>query len=214
MGLPDVGSRPMPDKSRRTSAVLELQMSGNGVYQDLSPRTFSVSGWRKLICRYPEWFKTMPNQAKCKNCDPPGSGHWKSCKATAEHGKANCRICYGTGKCRYCNGTGLEMSTLEKATDILVGLWWISWFGIIGGFLMVGVWVYRNISPPGSALRLFCLALLIVTILMWGVFYAVEEKARAKVDGVRNDQVVVHLLTMTGTFLAIISLMEILFFIY
>src|ERR1700678_2057115 len=30
MGLPDVGSRPMPDKSRRTSAVLELQMSGNG----------------------------------------------------------------------------------------------------------------------------------------------------------------------------------------
>jgi len=35
MGLPDVGSRPMPDKSRRTSAVLELQMSGNGVYQGL-----------------------------------------------------------------------------------------------------------------------------------------------------------------------------------
>jgi hypothetical protein len=109
---------------------------------------------------------------------------------------------------------GFAMSTLEKVTNILLSLWWMSWFGIIGGFLMVGVLDYRNISPHGGALRRFCLTLLIVTSLMWGVFYASEEKARAKVDGARNQQVVVHLRTMTATFLAIISLLEILFFIY
>jgi hypothetical protein len=109
---------------------------------------------------------------------------------------------------------GLEMSTMEKAKDILLSLWWISWFGIIGGFLLVGVWEYRDISPQGGASPHFSLTLLIVTTLLWVVFYVVGEKARAKVDGANNEQVVVNLLTVTGTFLAIITLMEIFFFIY
>ena len=109
---------------------------------------------------------------------------------------------------------GLEISTLEKAKDILLSVWWIAWFGIIGGFLLVGVWEYRNISAQGGASPRFSLTLLIVTTLLWIVFYAVNEKARAKVDGAKNEQVVVDLLTVTGSFLAIITLMEILFFIY
>jgi hypothetical protein len=156
----------------------------------------------------------MPTQSKCSHCDPPGSGHCKDCQTTAKTGNANCRMCYGTGKCRYCMGMGLEMSTLEKTKHVLLGLWWISWFGIIGGFLFVGVWDYRNISPQGGASPRFCLALLIVTSLLWAVFYAVDAKARAKVAGAKNVQVVLHLLTVTGTFLAVITLMEILFFIY
>jgi len=156
----------------------------------------------------------MPPQSKCSHCDPPGSGHCKDCQTTAKSGSAKCRMCYGTGKCRYCNGMGLEISTLEKAKDILLSVWWIAWFGIIGGFLLVGVWEYRNISPQGGPSPRFSLTLLIVTTLLWIVFYAVNEKARAKVDGAKNQQVVVDLLTVTGTFLAIITLMEILFFIY
>ncbi|PYT72649.1 MAG: hypothetical protein DMG42_14050 [Acidobacteria bacterium] len=109
---------------------------------------------------------------------------------------------------------GLEMSALEKAKDIFLSLWWISWFGIIGGFLMVGVWEYRNISPQRGLSPRFSLALVIVTSLLWVVFYAVGENARAKVDGAQNEQVIVNLLTVTGTFLAIITLMEIFFFIY
>jgi hypothetical protein len=156
----------------------------------------------------------MPSQAKCSHCDPPGSGRCKDCQTTAESGNANCRKCYGTRKCRYCHGVGLEMSALEKAKNILLSLWWISWFGIIGGFLMVGVMEYRNISPQTGAFRRSCLTLLIVTSLMWVVFYALEGKARAEVDGARNERTVVLLLTVTGTFLSIISLLEILFFMY
>jgi hypothetical protein len=156
----------------------------------------------------------MPTQSKCSHCDPPGSGHCKDYQTTAMSGYAKCWVCSGTGKCRHCLGSGLERSTSEKFRDISVGLWWISWFGIIGGFLLVGVWEYRSISSQGGALPRFSLTLLIVTSLLLAVFYAVDGKARAAVEGAKNEQVVVHLLTMAGTFLAIITLLEILFFIY
>jgi hypothetical protein len=55
---------------------------------------------------------------------------------------------------------------------------------------------------------------LIVTSILWVVFYAVEAKARARVDGAKNERVVVDLPTMTGTFLTIVTLMGIFFFIY
>ena len=156
----------------------------------------------------------MPTQSKCSHCEPPGSGHCKDCQTTAMSGHAICRVCYGTGKCRHCLGLGIERSVSEKFRDILVGLWWVSWFGIIGGFLLVGAWEYRSISSQGGALPRFSLTLLIVTSLLWAVFYAADGKARATVDGAKNEQVVAHLLTVTGTFLAIITLLEILFFIY
>jgi CDP-diglyceride synthetase len=144
----------------------------------------------------------MPTQSKCSHCDPPGSGHCKDSQTTAKSGNGKCQTCYGTGKCRYCNGMGLEMSALEKAKETLLSLWWISWFGIIGGFLWVGVWEYRIISPQRGVSPRFSLTLLIVTSLLWVVFYAVEAKARARVDGAKNKRVVVDLLTLAGTFLA------------
>jgi hypothetical protein len=106
------------------------------------------------------------------------------------------------------------MTTLEKAKSILLGLWWISWFGIIAGFVLVGVWEYRIILPKAGTSSRFSLSLLVVTIVLWVVFYVAGEKARAKVVGAKEGQVIVDLLTMTGTFLAIVTIMGILFFLY
>jgi len=49
---------------------------------------------------------------------------------------------------------------------------------------------------------------------LWVLFYAVDEKARGRVDGEKNKQVVVELLTIAGTFLAVFTLLGIFFFIY
>jgi hypothetical protein len=105
------------------------------------------------------------------------------------------------------------MSTVERAKDTLLGLWWISWLGIIGAFLFVGVWEYRNDSTQGGASSRFSLTLLIVTSLLWVVFYAVDAKTPRIVGGAKNEQGV-ELLTLAGTFLAIITLLGILYFIY
>jgi hypothetical protein len=156
----------------------------------------------------------MPTQSKCSHCDPPGSGHCKDSQTTAKSGNGKCQTCYGTGKCRYCNGMGLEMSALEKAKETLLSLWWISWFGIIGGFLWVGVWEYRIISPQRGVSPRFSLTLLIVTSLLWVVFYAVEAKARARVDGAKKQAGSCRP-THTGRNVSCnITLMGILFFIY
>jgi low temperature requirement protein LtrA len=106
------------------------------------------------------------------------------------------------------------MTPFEKAKSILLGIWWISWFGIITGFVIVGVWEYRNIPPKVGTPLHFFLSFLIVTILLWVVFYVACEKAWAKVDGAKNYQVIADLLTMAGTFLAIVTIMGILFFLY
>jgi len=103
---------------------------------------------------------------------------------------------------------------LRASWDLLVSLWWISWFGIIGAFLLVGIRAYRYVSPQRSAASHSSLALLIVTIFLWVLFYAVDEKARGRVDGEKNKQVVVELLTIAGTFLAVFTLLGIFFFIY
>jgi hypothetical protein len=156
----------------------------------------------------------MPTQFRCSHCEPPGSGQCKDCQSTGESRRAKCRTCYGTGKCRHCYGLGLEMTTLEKAKSTLVGLWWISWFGIIAGFVLVGVWEYRIILPKAGTSSRFSLSLLVVTIVLWVVFYVVGEKTRAKAEGAKNYQVATDLLTMAGTFLAIVTIMGILFFSY
>jgi hypothetical protein len=106
------------------------------------------------------------------------------------------------------------MTILEKAKGTFVGLWWISWFGIIAGFVLVGVWEYRIILPKAGASSRFSLSLLLVTVVLWVAFYVAGEKTRAKVAGAKHEQVIVDLLTMAGTFLAIVTIMGILFFIY
>jgi hypothetical protein len=91
-----------------------------------------------------------------------------------------------------------------------LGLWWISWFGIIGGFLMVGIGEYRHESRAASH---FSSTLMIVTVLLWIVFFIADDKARKRIDSEGNTTVVVDLLTLTGTFLAVFTLLGIGFFV-
>ena len=91
-----------------------------------------------------------------------------------------------------------------------LGLWWISWFGIIGGFFMVGIGEYRHESSAASH---FSITLMIVTALLWIVFFIVDDKARRRINGEAITTKVVDLLTMTGTFLAVFTLLGIGFFV-
>lgn len=95
-----------------------------------------------------------------------------------------------------------EMKSLRH----LLGLWWISWFGIIGGFVMVGMGGYKYESPVASH---FSIILTTVTIILWVVFFIADDRARRGADCERSRRVVVGLLTLAGTFLAIFTLLGI-----
>jgi len=99
---------------------------------------------------------------------------------------------------------------MKSAGRKLLGLWWISWFGIIGGFFMVGISDYRHESPSASH---FSLALMIVTSVLWIVFFVTDASVRDKVDGEKNRIVVAYLLTLMGTFLATLTTLGIAFFV-
>ena len=91
-----------------------------------------------------------------------------------------------------------------------LGTWWICWFGIIGGFLMVGVGEFRYQSASGSH---FSLALIIVTMAAWLIFFVADDKIRKRIDGEENRAAVVDLLSLTGTLLAAFTLLGIGFFV-
>ena len=103
---------------------------------------------------------------------------------------------------------------MKSFNGVLLGIWWISWFGIIGAFLWVGVFEYRVILSLRHGPSSFCLRLLLITSLMWVTFFVVDDKARKRVDGDKNRQVVVALLTFAGTILAVFTLLGIFFFSY
>ncbi|SRR5260370_24234613 len=108
-------------------------------------------------------------------------------------------------------GIGPEMKSL---TGAVLWIWWISWLGIIGAFLWVGVFEYRTALSLRHGASSFCLSLLLVTSLMWTIFFLADDKVRKKIDGEKNRQVVVTLLTLAGSILAVFTLLGILFFIY
>jgi hypothetical protein len=91
-----------------------------------------------------------------------------------------------------------------------LGTWWICWFGIIGGFLMVGVGEFRYQSASASH---FSLALIIVTMAAWLIFFVADDKIRKRIDGDENRAAVVDLLSLTGTLLAAFTLLGIGFFV-
>jgi hypothetical protein len=101
---------------------------------------------------------------------------------------------------------------MEKTRDALLWFWWLSWFGIIGAFLWIGVVELRIALALRQRASLFLLALLLITSLMWVIFFVVDDKARKRVDGEKNPQVVVTLSTFAGSILAVITLLEIYFF--
>jgi drug/metabolite transporter (DMT)-like permease len=90
------------------------------------------------------------------------------------------------------------------------GLWWISGFGIIGGFLMVGIGEHGHESTAASR---FSITLMIVTVVLWVVFFIADRYARKRIDGEANTTLVVDLLTLAGTFLAVFTLLGIGFFV-
>jgi hypothetical protein len=49
---------------------------------------------------------------------------------------------------------------------------------------------------------------------MWAIFFLADLKARKKIDGENGRQVVVTLLTLTGSILAVFTVLGILVFIY
>lgn len=112
-------------------------------------------------------------------------------------------MCYGTRKCRHCYGTGFELTSAEKAKDVLLWLWFLSWFAFLGAFLYIGVWEYRIAASLGRHASRDCLVLLIVTVFLWILFFAVHTRARSN----RFSLVV-------GTVLAVFTLAGIFFFAY
>lgn len=155
----------------------------------------------------------MRAETKCTRCEPAGSGQCRDCRSV-RNPESECVMCYGSGYCRYCDGTGLQKSTLDRCKDMLLSVWWVSWFGIVPSFFIVGVWETWYIASQRRGASRYSLTVLIVTSLLWVLFYFVDNKARERVDGVKNRLVVVELLTIIGTVLAIFTLLQIFFFIH
>lgn len=87
------------------------------------------------------------------------------------------------------------------------GYWWIAWFGIIAGFFMVAlpecVDEVRNGQPSA-----FSIALISVLSLSWVAFFVAEEKVKPPLR-----IMVVNFLTLTGSILAVFTLLGIFFFV-
>ncbi len=97
---------------------------------------------------------------------------------------------------------------LAAVGEVLLGILWISWFGIIGGFLLAGVEEYRRELSQGGAAAPLSLTLLIVVVLSWVVFYVATSKFEEEWPRVWR------LFTATGSVLAVITLLGIYFFVY
>jgi hypothetical protein len=96
---------------------------------------------------------------------------------------------------------------MTSLTDLLLSLWRLSWFGIIGGFLFVGIAEFRHEIPRGGAVAHFTIALLTVVTLSWIAFFAVTTTARSR------EPYIVRLSTLMGSLLAIFTLLGIYFFV-
>jgi hypothetical protein len=75
---------------------------------------------------------------------------------------------------------------------------------------MVGIGEYGHESTAASY---FSVTLMIVTVLLWIVFFIADDRAGKRINGEASATVVVDLLTMTGTFLAVFTLLGIGFFV-
>jgi len=92
-------------------------------------------------------------------------------------------------------------------TDLLLSLWRLSWLGIIGGFLFVGIAEFRHEIPRGGAVSHFTIALLLVVTLSWIVFFGAHATARTR------EPFLVRLYTLMGSLLAVFTLLGIYFFV-
>jgi hypothetical protein len=63
--------------------------------------------------------------------------------------------------------------------DLLLSLWWVSWLGIIGGFLCVGVSEVKIEFSRGAVSRP-SLAFLVTVPLSWIFFFVADSKAKER----------------------------------
>ena len=96
--------------------------------------------------------------------------------------------------------------TRTSVVDLLLSVWWVSWLGIIGGFLYAGVSEVKIQFSRGAVSRL-SLALLVAVPLSWICFFVAEQKVN------KGTPKVVKLLTAVGSSLAAFTLLGIWFFV-
>ena len=152
----------------------------------------------------------MPTNKPCERCAPAGSGVCKECQ-TSQMPDSICRTCYGTQLCRFCHGTGFEPTTLEKAKDIVLWIWVMCWFGLICGFVFVGIWEFKIELSSGRG-SLFSLALLVTTVVLWVVYFVCDDKARRYHGNKQSWESLVLLSTVAGSVLAVYTILGIVFF--
>jgi hypothetical protein len=90
--------------------------------------------------------------------------------------------------------------------DLLLSVWWVSWLGIIGGFLCVGISEVKIEFSRGAVSRP-SLALLVAVPLSWICSFIADSKANERTPKI------VKLLTVAGTSPAAFTLIGIWFFI-
>ena len=90
-------------------------------------------------------------------------------------------------------------------TDVLLSFWWISWFGILGGFIFVGGQEFGLEISNGGVASPFSLTLLTVIPLSWIVFFVADSKFKERRPVVP--------LTTVGTILAILTILGIFYFL-
>jgi hypothetical protein len=104
-----------------------------------------------------------------------------------------------------------RMSDANRKTrgikDTILGIWWIAWFGIIGGFLFVsGAELWREFAQR-AAVTQFSSVLFVVIVLSWVAFYIATSRFG------QQWTLVWRLFTAAGSILAIITIVAIYFFI-
>jgi hypothetical protein len=96
---------------------------------------------------------------------------------------------------------------MRSLTDLLLSLWRLSWFGILGGFLFVGIAEFRHEVPRGGAVGHYTVALLIIVTLSWLAFFGAHLQTRTR------EPIIVRLFTLMGSLLAVFTLLGIYFFV-
>jgi hypothetical protein len=96
---------------------------------------------------------------------------------------------------------------MRSYMDVILSLWRLSWFGILGGFLFVGIAGCRHEYPKGGAASHFSLTLLTVVTLSWIAFFVAGSKAR------NREPLITKFFTLMGTLLAVFTLLGIYFFV-
>jgi hypothetical protein len=93
----------------------------------------------------------------------------------------------------------------RSVRDLLLSAWWVSWVGIIAGFLYVGVSEIKSEFSRGAVSRL-SLTLLVTVSLLWLCFFTVDSKTDERTPALIKP------LTAAGTALAAITLLGIWFY--